>query len=152
MSGTPAQYPSGRSTPAEDAACGAADLLMAAAAAGVRLEARSGGRLWCSNPPRLTPELRDGLAAHRPAVLALLSGKVAGDALPPTPAQPAEPGDGETPRQIPPSWADPFIIPAKGWSCSCCRGRRWWAEATNAQGWRCRTCYPPPPDTDCWSR
>ena len=46
----------------------APDLVRAAAAGGVTLEAW----LWCGAPDRLAPALRDALAQERPAVLRLL--------------------------------------------------------------------------------
>ena len=56
---------------------GAAGLLDQAAALGVRLEARPGGRLWADRPDLLPTALRDSLAAQRPAVLAQLSERLA---------------------------------------------------------------------------
>ena len=50
-----------------------AGLLAEARALGVRLEARPGGRLWASRPDLLPSALRDSLAAHRHAVVALLA-------------------------------------------------------------------------------
>ena len=50
-----------------------AGLLAEARALGVRLEAKPGGRLWASRPDLLPSALRDSLAAHRHAVVALLA-------------------------------------------------------------------------------
>jgi len=47
-----------------------------------------------------------------------------------------------------PSWAQVEDQPQPGDWCGCC-GRfkrsagRWWREATEPRGWRCRTCHPP---------
>ena len=51
----------------------AAGLVSQAAAFGVRLETREAGRLWANKPNLLTAELRNSLAAHRPAVIRLLA-------------------------------------------------------------------------------
>ena len=51
----------------------AAGLVGYAAALGVRLEARPGGRLWADRQDLLPTALRDDLAAHRPAVVAWLA-------------------------------------------------------------------------------
>jgi len=48
-------------------------LIEQAAAEGVRLEARLGGRLWADKSGQLPAALRDNLAANRPAVLRLLA-------------------------------------------------------------------------------
>lgn len=50
-----------------------AGLLAETRALGVRLEAKPGGRLWASRPDLLPSALRDSLAAHRHAVVALLA-------------------------------------------------------------------------------
>ena len=50
-------------------------LIVRTLAAGAWLEARPGGRLWCSDPAQLTPELRAGLAANRQAVIAALQAR-----------------------------------------------------------------------------
>jgi hypothetical protein len=42
----------------------------------------------------------------------------------------------------PPSWAEVEDAPRPGDRCRC-GGRRWWTEATEPRGWRCRTCHPP---------
>lgn len=52
---------------------GAPALVCKAAALGVRLEPRPDGRLWADRPNLLPAALRDSLAAHRPAVVALLA-------------------------------------------------------------------------------
>lgn len=66
----------------------AAGLIGEAAALGVRLEARPGGRLWADKPDLLPIALRDSLAAHRTAVMALLAERDIQDApVPPARAR-----------------------------------------------------------------
>jgi hypothetical protein len=48
----------------------------------------------------------------------------------------------------PPSWSGPTSPPPPGaWSSCCGRSRRsggrWWRDAAEPKGWRCRRCYPP---------
>ena len=48
----------------------------------------------------------------------------------------------------PPSWSGPTSPPPPWAWCSCCgrsrrSGGRWWREAAEPKGWRCRNCYPP---------
>jgi hypothetical protein len=45
--------------------------------------------------------------------------------------------------QRPPSCAGGTALPSIGTWCSCCRGQRWWSEARDPTGWRCRQCHPP---------
>ncbi|MBV9812238.1 MAG: hypothetical protein JO326_05770 [Acetobacteraceae bacterium] len=142
----------------------ALDLVRAAEAAGVRLEAR----LWCDAPDRLAPALRDALAAERPAVLRLLLDGGGGEPTGSAPAPAAEPSDpmplvykidsasladaaGHFPSldgyklaalRRPPSL--PMTAPpGAGCYCTCCAGRAWWCERETPSGWRCRTCYAP---------
>ena len=73
MTGGNAAERSERSLPTVGGDGAGAGLIARAAAAGVRLEARPGGRLWADRPDLLPPDLRDSLAAHRPGVVALLA-------------------------------------------------------------------------------
>lgn len=138
----------------------ALDLVRAATAAGVALEAR----LWCDAPGRLAPELRDALAQERPAVLRLLlDGQVGeGEA---TLARTAAVLQDAAPTPVPPPVDDarhqarmdgyrraalrrpPSLpmnaTPGVGCYCTCCAGQVWWCEREAPQGWRCVTCYPP---------
>ena len=148
----------------------ARDLVRAAAAAGVTLEAR----LWCDAPDRLAPELREALAGARPAVLRLLlDGQKEGEAVAdrgmgepaglPTAPAPSSPDPDDDPAlhavavrldaaliegyrraalRRPPSL--PIEAPpGAGCTCTLCGGQRWWCERVEPSGWRCRTCYPP---------
>ena len=50
--------------------------------------------------------------------------------------------------QRPPAWSDPASVPPQGAWCGCCErtskaGGRWWCEAVDPRGWRCRACHPP---------
>src|SRR4051812_31217414 len=103
----------------------AAELVRQATALGVRLEARPGG-LWADKVNRLPPELRDGLAAHRAAVIASLTRQPAADSAPPLQAQPHSdwrmlPYGRERGR----AFAEAQVQPG---ACRCCAGRRWWTE------------------------
>ena len=63
-------------------------LIVRTLAAGAWLEARPGGRLWCSDPGRLLPALRRDLAKHRADVWELVrAGEVVGE-MPATDALP----------------------------------------------------------------
>ncbi len=73
-----------RSPPIVGGPGGAAGLVSQAAALGVRLEARQGGRLWADKPDVLPTALRDSLASCRPAVLRLLIEWQSVQATPPT--------------------------------------------------------------------
>jgi hypothetical protein len=55
-----------------------------------------------------------------------------------------EPGNpmSNVPHSMPPSWAEPMIVPTAGAWCRHCNGRSWWCEAINPRGWRCARCYP----------
>ncbi len=134
------------------AATAALDLVRAAGAAGVTLEAR----LWCDAPDRLAPELRDALAVERPAVLRLLlDGQTGAVPLPPPASAPAPLHPDDDPEhqarmagyrraalRRPPSL--PMTAPpGAGCYCTCCVGQAWWCERVGPQGWRCATCYPP---------
>jgi hypothetical protein len=140
-------------------AAAAHQLVRAAEAAGVRLEAR----LWCDAPDRLAPELRGALAAARPAVLRLLldGAGAEGEAgaapdsdaasAPPAPAPitdaaehfPSLDGYKRAALRRPPSWTPVSALPSPGCYCTCCAGQRWWCERERPSGWRCRTCYAP---------
>ncbi len=136
----------------------ALNLVRAAEAAGVRLEAR----LWCDQPDRLDPELRDALAHARPAVLRLLldgGGAEGGtNAAPDSDTADASPIaapladdagrfsslDGykrAALRRLPSLPMD--APPGTGCYWTCCAGRAWWCERVEPKGWRCATCYAP---------
>jgi len=138
------------------------NLVQAAVAAGVRLEAR----LWCDQLDQLTPEMRGALGANRSAVLRLLlegqineseaAARVAGTdgGAAPAPASSPALDDGAQHRvmldghhrmalRLPPSWGPATALPSSGAYCSRCAGHRWWCERVGTQGWRCATCYPP---------
>lgn len=132
----------------------ALNLVHAAKAAGVRLEAR----FWCDAPDRLAPELRDQLAALRPAVLRLLLDQQVGDdearaaeadaLAPEPPCRNDDPRrqamlDGYRPaaQRRPPS-LPVTAPPGARCFCTCCAGRAWWTEREALQGRRCSTWYP----------
>ncbi len=46
-------------------------------------------------------------------------------------------------RKLPVSWAQPTVLPAFGYQCSCCGGQRWWSKTVNPTGWCCWICHPP---------
>lgn len=119
-----------RSLPFLGGAGDAAESVEQAAALGVRLEARPGGRLWADRPDLLPTALRDSLAAYRPAVVALLAEQAAPLSRPrargsapvpdaPPPAAPTLPG-------VPPDWCEgvallatrpaPLTIPPRRWT------------------------------------
>src|SRR3954447_20662602 len=101
----------------------AVDLIRRAAALGVRLAVHPGGRLWADKLDRLPPELREGLGAHRAAVVAALT-------APPNPAR-----SPDRQSEADESWrALPFGTERghamnkarlSAGACSCCAGRRW---------------------------
>ena len=120
---------------------GAAALVNQAAALGVRLEARLGGRLWADRPDLLPTTLRDSLAADRAAVLALLAGWPMQPAPVPQPARargilpgsrarapaPALPG-------VPLEWCEGVALLATRPAPATITPRRWAAlAATSAQ-------------------
>lgn len=116
-----------RSLPIVGGAGDVARLIGQAEALGVRLDARPGGRLWANRPDRLSPDLRDNLAAHRTAVVALLT------ILPMHPAHawrcptmPNAPPLALARHGVPPEWCDgvallatmpaPIAIPSRRWA------------------------------------
>ncbi len=41
------------------------------------------------------------------------------------------------------AWWMRTLVAPPGATCPCCRGTRWWNEATRPTGWRCGACHPP---------
>jgi len=112
-----------------------ARLVSEAAALGVRLEARPGGRLWADRPGLLPTALRDSLAAHRPAVVALLAEQaaplstpraggsvMASDAPPPAPVLP----------DVPLDWCEGVALLAARPAPDTIHPRRWAVLATTS--------------------
>ncbi len=90
------------------------------------------------------------------ADLAYERGEMAAALAAPAAADPWHPGEPDPLRDglliaalaRPPSWSGPTSPPLLGAWCSCCgrsrrSGGRWWREAAEPKGWRCRNCYPP---------
>jgi len=136
----------------------AAALIAQAAAAGVRLEARPGGRLWADRPTLLPGKVRAGLALRRAAVLALLDGDWGAPDVPAPmqlPGVPPDRRDGvallanlQAPPTIPPRrWAVLAATSARllrdhgaalhgaGWDALHLFGLDATAPATNPPGW-----------------
>ena len=119
----------------------AAGLIGAAAAVGVRLEARPGGRLWADKPGLLPAALRDSLAAHRPAVVARLAewqhAEAAPDDAPPPDAanRPRTRAAGGTHPNlpgVPPEWREGVRLLASKPAPPTIPPRRWAALQTTA--------------------
>jgi hypothetical protein len=103
---------------------------------------------------RAAEEAAVALAAHDPDLARERSEMAAALAAPA--ADPWQPGKPDPLRDglliaalaRPPSWSGPTSPPPPGAWCSCCSrsrrsGGRWWREAAEPKGWRCRNCYPP---------
>lgn len=110
-------------------------------AAGVAVVLRPDGTVGLTAAAPPPPGLLATARAHRGAIAALLR---EGDGAAPRPATVSPdtvPFDPAAKR--PPSWSNPAAVPRPGVWCGCCRGGRWWCEASGPRGWRCRTCHPP---------
>ena len=145
----------------------AAAAIMRARDAGVRLEARPGGRLRMEADREPPSELLGELRELKAEILSLLLsgsapagriggiGIMAGNTDPPRPPMPpmppmpprpaaARPAEGLCFRS--PSWGDATDRPRPGDRCGCCSrgstGGRWWSLREQPSGWCCWRCHP----------
>lgn len=130
-------------TPAAPGEAEVLPVLTGLRAAGVAMVLRPDGTVGLTAAASPPPELLAAARAHRAAIVALLRER---DGVAPRPAPaPVSPGIDPTDpaAKRPPSWSDPAAMPRPGAWCGCCRGKRWWREAADPQGWCCWTCHPP---------